>query len=394
MNEQYYLNRGSSSCTTNRNYVLNKYNYLSEFKNEKDKEIVRDNLGISDIILNLDKKIDSKVISSGQIAWDNSPNENNNNKVLSSAALYKTLLNYITKSELDSNLQNIWIESIQKINDLQQKLECELNNSNNTSQDNISRLNTQLHYELNKLEERIRTIEVENDNIISVATGGITLSDQFGNSDNMGMTQKALTNAFNRIWDKLEQMSGNLYKGISLIVTPGYFIGNEGSEVHIIASTEDSTCTFEKLQIYINGDLVTETENVEYFEFDTTISEESIIMCKAQILGVEYTKMKTIKHYDAFWVGAGLNYSDVLNINHNVELTPDFRSNLDVTFNDNEYLFIIIGKYMENNFQRADMNGLEIQFNSETVTIDGDEYIVFKSLNTYVQGTYNIDING
>ena len=64
------------------------------------------------------------------------------------------------------------------------------------------------------------------------------------------------------------------------------------------------------------------------------------------------------------------------------------------TLEEGEYLFVIVGNSLAEDFIRADMNGFEIPFTELTVTIDDNLYKVFKSVNAYQQGTYNIDING
>lgn len=59
-NIQYYLNQGISPCSNQLNN-LKKNNYLSEFSTNVDKELARKNLGISDIIEDLEEKINAYV---------------------------------------------------------------------------------------------------------------------------------------------------------------------------------------------------------------------------------------------------------------------------------------------------------------------------------------------
>jgi hypothetical protein len=139
--------------------------------------------------------------------------------------------------------------------------------------------------------------------------------------------------------------------------------------------------------------LLTEVENIDYFEYDVNINETSVLMCKAKILGVEYTKMKTITHYNSFWLGAGSNYEEIMNIQHVIPITNGMKGNYDVSFNQGDHLFVIVGNSLREGFHRADMNGMEIPFTEEEINIDGNVYKVFTSNNTYRQGNYNIDIN-
>ena len=65
----------------------------------------------------------------------------------------------------------------------------------------------------------------------------------------------------------------------------------------------------------------------------------------------------------------------------------------DITFHEDDYLFIVMGKDMAEAFRRADINGMEIQWDDEyPQEIDG--YMVWKSAATFNEGTLNIDING
>jgi len=45
-------------------------------------------------------------------------------------------------------------------------------------------------------------------------------------------------------------------------------------------------------------------------------------------------------------------------------------------------------------FIRADLNGIEIPFEITNILINDTRYRIYKSVNNYNEGTYNIDING
>ena len=391
-NLQYYLNRGNT-CPPNMSETLNKNNYLSEFTSERDKETVRDNLGISEIVKNLENKLNTKVIQKGTYSFDNSPVQDSKN-ILNSGVIYKTLQNYVTKSDLDDNTQELWINFLQKLSEDYNKIECELNQLSNDLKDYVNELRNNFNIEFNVLKNRIKTIEIQLNTFLQ-STEGTALTDQFGDNEYLGVTQKTLTDAINRIWDKLGEISGMNYSGISLIVSPNYFVGEEGTNIHIQASTENTTGMFEKLQIFINGELLQETKNVDYFECDTQVNETVIITCKAKILGREYTKSKTIYKHTAFWIGSGNTYQDVMKFSNLKDVDNKFmRCNYDVTFNQDEYLFIILGDNLYDNFQRVDMNGVEVSLIQEDVIIEDKIYRIYRSENIYTQGTYNFDING
>lgn len=244
---------------------------------------------------------------------------------------------------------------------------------------------------IDTITEKQREIESLVDEVREMKIG---LSNSFGDGETVGINQKVLTQSINRIWSKLEDITGEPYSGITMTVTPDYFISEEGCTVHVTAKTIETTGTFEKIQFFVNGTLVAEEENKDYFETDIEITETSVLKCVAKVMGVEYTREKLITHYNSFWLGAGTTYEDIMNVEHVVPITNGMRGAYNITCADGDNIFIVMSKGLRPGFIRADMNSFEIPFDETTVTINDEEYSVFTSSNTYKAGTYNIDING
>lgn len=201
--KQYYLNNdqeNSSCCSKGEGLEnhLNKSNYLSEFTTPEDKELVRDNLGISDIVSLLKNRIDRKVINSGAIAWDDVPTEGNIDKALSSDAIYRTLLNYLKTADFDAAWRQLESDVEQygetqqealttfreEISDLQQFVEEEYNNLYNTLYDNLYR------DKITKLEAKIKQLEILVKSFLKTKDTGQAFSNEFGNDDFIGVNQK------------------------------------------------------------------------------------------------------------------------------------------------------------------------------------------------------------
>ena len=231
------------------------------------------------------------------------------------------------------------------------------------------------------------TIKIWDDIAKGAEMGGVALLQDFGNSIYFGVSQKVLTEAFNKIWAKIEDITGESLLGFQMAVTPEYYIGEEGCNIHVTATTVDTVGVFEYIKFYINGQLIKEGENVDYMEFDTEINETSVVRCVAKILGVEYQKQAIITHYSSFWLGAGSTYSDVMKNSNLRPITNGMRGAYNIDF-------IILGESLRQGFIRADINGVEIAFVETTQTVNGNTYKVLTSENTYQAGTYNIDING
>ena len=74
--------------------------------------------------------------------------------------------------------------------------------------------------------------------------------------------------------------------------------------------------------------------------------------------------------------------------------SESLRGAYDITCNENDHFFIILGKAFKDSYIRADLNGFEIPITASKITVGGNEYWVYTSDNTYHEGIYNIDING
>lgn len=226
-----------------------------------------------------------------------------------------------------------------------------------------------------------------------VAGSSVPISTEFGDSDLLVISQRVVTEAFNKVWGKLEEITGESLKGFSLIVTPEYYIGEEGCTVHISASSADTAGRFEYIRFYINNILVTEAADVESFEHTTTVNETCEIKCVAKILGIEYTETKVLTHYSSFFLGASTSYINIMNVAHVIPVNNEMKGSYSVPCNDGDHLYVVVGKSLRDGFARADMNGVEIQFTESEVTVGGRQYVVFTSKGTIERGTYNIDIN-
>jgi hypothetical protein len=109
---------------------------------------------------------------------------------------------------------------------------------------------------------------------------------------------------------------------------------------------------------------------------------------------VEYTRQQVITHYNSFWIGAGDAYQDIMDLEHLIPITEGLRGGHDVEVGEGEHIILILGETFRPEFMRADISFAEILFNESVVTIDGKNYAVLVSQDTYQAGTYNVFING
>lgn len=227
-----------------------------------------------------------------------------------------------------------------------------------------------------------------------------TISQELGDEEQKTISQKTLTESINRIWQKIEEITGESYRGLNMSVNPLWYFGAEGCDVNIVATSAGNQGPFEKLEFYTNGVKVIEQSNIDFYEGTIHINGTTEIMCKAKIRGEEgsglYEKKAIIKQYDSFYICAAdavnPDFTNVIgNANYTVDLNEGRSYSKNVIFSeDGQKLYIL----MDPNFDiiRADMNGFEIPMTESRMTIQDIEYRVYISNNLYQAGTYNIDI--
>lgn len=402
--EQYFINKGndcSPKIPTRFTNYLDKNNFLSEFQSEESKQNVKDNLGITLDLMTIKNLIDRKVIESGNIAWDLIPTEGNTENVLSSDSLYKQFLKYITKEELDEVLQEIFSTLNIRIDEEQDNRETEDQNLSGRIQDLQTLYNSlkETLYQqiissiIENYEKRIKAMEAKVDSFLKSTGTGVALANEFGDNTFVGVNQKVLTDSINKIWKKIEDITGEAIQGINMIVSPTYFISEDDCQVHIQANTVETNGVFEHIAFYINGELIAEADNTDLFEYETSITETSVIKCVAKIMGIEYTQQKIVTHYNSFWLGAGSVYTDIMDVDHLIPITNGMRGAYNVDVADGQRIIIIVGDSLKDGFLRADLNSVEIPFTETSVTVDGKGYRVYIS-EPWSAGSYNIDING
>lgn len=247
---------------------------------------------------------------------------------------------------------------------------------------------------------------------------GAVVSNEFGDSDHIGVSQKTITQALNTIWQKIEDMTGEPRVGIIMTATPDYYVSEDGCDVTVTIRSSTIPTEIERIEFYI-GDYDTPMldgdgkpivfEHVDsQKQFVYHIDDDALLLCKAWILGIEYNGNAEIKRLNEFFLGTCQGGADtealIENIKSNV-LVPENtielrdRSSLrvakDVTCADNDHIVIVVEKsHYNDKIIRMDMNGMEIASTTLTLVKNNTEYIAYVSDSTFNPGTYNIDING
>lgn len=228
--------------------------------------------------------------------------------------------------------------------------------------------------------------------IESLQVGGVALSNHFGNREDIGITQKTITKAIQNIWIELSEITGKPYiTDFSFTISPELVYAESAKPVTVTVDAADAVNDFDYLRIYVDDELVAEEIGIRTFTRILMLEKSAIIKAEGMILGMVNIKEKEFVMHCPFYMGSGSTYTDVL-IDANLKpLGGTLEGDYDVVVQKtNDYIFIIIPKSRKSEFRRADMNGYELPL---ALNYENSDFVVYKSLNRYMEGTYNIDID-
>ena len=344
--EQYFINNNKRQCVTipeRECDYLKHSEFLGEFKTDQEQKEARDNLGITDLLKQLEDKISQKVIEVGGAPSDIEPTEGHENYWVTSDGLYRYLLNnYLSQEAYNVDRTTIFT----RIEDLERQL-------------------------------------------TSCCNSGVALSGNLGDSEDIGINQKKLTEIIQNLYNLIEQYTGNYSAGLIMTVDPDYFFGDECT-VNITATTQRGT--FDTISFYKDGDTnpIGTNSGVNEYTITTTINNTTEIRCIASILGQRFEDSKMIYKIYPFYLGSSHEgYQDVI---RNVEplkiIGNKITGNYELEVRENgDHLYLIFPKQFKDQAIKWDMNGFEIPHTVEEPS--NAPYIVYKSTNTYNKRTYS-----
>lgn len=242
------------------------------------------------------------------------------------------------------------------------------------------------------LNEKCRCMQKQMDELRQLVTSytahGVALSRCFGPNDDIGVTQRSLTNEITRIWNKFNELTGEPGKSIHVEITPDVFVTETFADVQVKAVAGDEI--FERIRIYVNDELAIDREMTEGFIGHLTLSETSCVRTVAQILGREYTDIQIVTKLFPFFIGSGTEWQEAMT----VEDAQVYRGKLAGSYDmkvkqENDHIYVIVPTRLAHQMIRIDMNGIEVP----TIIKQRGELTIFESVNVYQQGSYNIDIS-
>ena len=240
---------------------------------------------------------------------------------------------------------------------------------------------------INALAKRIDDLETQMQSFLATSSGGEAFSNMYGNSEVMGVTQKALTETINGLYELIFDALGMEVGDVQITISPDGFFSNEAAIVNIAATADYGL--FDFVKVYFDGEKVLEETSIKTFSEDLTISKTTIIKVEAQVLGKLYTYEKTITMASDFFIGAGATYEDVYNPQYTRPYDGNPTGQYTINVEEGQRIIIILPTADVSKIEQIEMNDFNIPMDTTTFGI----YTAFTSLNTYQAGTYTIDIN-
>ena len=240
---------------------------------------------------------------------------------------------------------------------------------------------------INSLVKRIDDLENQMQSFLATASGGKAFSNMYGNSEVMGVTQKALTETMNGLYELIFDALGIEVGDVKITISPDGFFSNEAAVVNIAATADYGL--FDFVKVYFDGEKVFEETSINTFSKDLTISGTTTIKVEAQVLGKLYTYEKTVTMASDFFIGAGSTYEDVYNPKYSRPYDGNPTGSYTIEVAEGQRIIIILPTADVSKIEQIEMNDFNIPMDTTTFGI----YTVYTSLNTYQAGTYTIDIN-
>lgn len=309
--EQYYLNKLGKSCfklperpkpsdQNNNNYlyeclklrpgfsqILDRKNCLSEFSMEEEKAEARSNLGITSLLEELSRQLDTRVLTLERAVVEQTPSEEEEtqrNRVLSTYGLLTLLKNYYTKALIDEELvrlrqlinnQRVVDEELdpESTNPVQNKIiKDALDGIYDVLNEKIQQLILDTHREKNGT---IIDIHQELDNKVDLDT-----LENYYDKNQVDVIKQNLQN----------QISGTLQELETLIQTREY-INTLASLIEIPAPISDYNDLTNKPNIPTkNSDLVNDTDYCDTSDVNNILNNKIVILTESQYEALtEYT---------------------------------------------------------------------------------------------------------
>ena len=148
--------------------------------------------------------------------------------------------------------------------------------------------------------------------IASITAGGLVLKQTFGDSEIIGISQKAITDKLSDIQTIINKISGDTI-GISLNISNKLIFDYKSYDVNITVTTNDTKIA-DNITLKLNGEVVATESNNNVLSYTATISGNSVTVEAIAVKdGFTYEASDVITSVKPIYVGLESDYTNVFN---------------------------------------------------------------------------------
>lgn len=221
----------------------------------------------------------------------------------------------------------------------------------------------------------------------SLTAGGLVLKQTFGDSEVVGISQKAITKKIDDLQDQINHLHPGTM-GVTVSAYPNIVYDDSESEVTITARMQDGSIA-DEIKIEIAGTVVASDDNVPTLDSTEIINGTVTVKAYATQDGFTYDASTKIVGTKQYYIGSGTTWHSVYNVDsckQPIKATPAGTYNINV-LNAGDYVWFIVPNSMTIN--KATMSGFTFPLEApDASSIPG--YRIYRSSNTYDAGVITV----
>lgn len=232
--------------------------------------------------------------------------------------------------------------------------------------------------------------------IASAGAHGVALSNEFGNSELIGISQKTLTESRDDLQNQIDEIVGG-GASVSLSASPATIFVGEEKTITLNATTNKTATSIDITGGNISGTIHGSGMSKSGTDVITPASPGTITYTAAFVISNKTrTATRSVTAVYPIYYGAGMEQSDVLDVlarRASARTSPNGTYN--VTISDTpKYIWFFVPANMPQ-ITSAKWNGFDFPLEAQADVTDasGVAYKVYRTPNTNETGSYNIDIN-
>lgn len=224
--------------------------------------------------------------------------------------------------------------------------------------------------------------------IASAGKHGVALSNEFGDSELIGISQKTLTETIDAIQDRIDQLHPGSY--LSITATPNLIYKGETSEIDVTVRMKDGSIA-DRITLVAGDEEVASEENVSQLETTISVQDTTNLTGLAERQGLTFDAPTVVTGVKPYYVGSIESPQDMLTDEYRQPIKANPNGTYNITVPVNGYkVYFILPDGME--IHKATMSGFDFPLEHDPYfPVDG--YHIYASENTYDAGSLTIVIS-